>query len=136
MTYSPAFLYVEDDPLSREVLLIGLKNVMGYDKVWVFEDTTNFEARLHALEVVPDVFLLDIHMRPLNGFDVLKLLRCDSSYQKSRIIALTASVMNEEVEMLKESGFDGAIAKPIDPSVLPDLIRRIIAGETVWHVSL
>jgi CheY-like chemotaxis protein len=135
MTGDPSFLYVEDDPLSREVMRIGLKNVMGYDKVWVFEDTTDFEARLSALGIVPDVFLLDIHMRPLNGFDVLKLLRESKVYSQSRIVALTASVMSEEVQMLKDSGFDGGIAKPIDPATLPDLIHQILAGEKVWYIS-
>jgi CheY-like chemotaxis protein len=135
MTQERSFLYLEDDPLGREVIRIALQDVMKYKKVWIFEDSENFMDRAKALECIPDVIMLDIHMRPLNGFQVLELLRKDGSFSNSRIIALTASVMNEEVEMLKTSGFDSGIAKPIDPFIFPGLIERIINGETIWHIS-
>jgi CheY-like chemotaxis protein len=124
-----SFLYVEDDPLSREVIRIALKDVMKYDAVWIFESSENF------LERVPDIILLDIHMRPLNGFEMLKLLRENSAFSQSRIIALTASMMNEEVEMLRKGGFDGAIGKPLDPYIFPDLIRQIADGEEIWYIA-
>ncbi len=134
MNGDTSFLYVDDDPFSREVILIALNQVMKYEKVWVLEDSEDFMGRVGALGGIPDIILLDIHVTPLNGFEMLKLLRANPAYNRSRIIALTASVMNEEVAMLKESGFDGGIGKPVDPLVFPDLIHRIIVGETVWHV--
>lgn len=130
-----SFLYVEDDPLSREVIEIALKTIMKYDEVWIFESSENFIERVKALKVVPDIILLDIHMKPLDGFEMLKLLRENSAYNQSRIIALTASVMNEEVELLRKSGFDGAIGKPIDPYVFPNLIRQIADGEAIWYIA-
>jgi len=130
-----SFLYVEDDVLSREVIRIALEDVMKYKKVWMFEDSNDLLERVQALESAPDVILLDVHMRPLDGFEVLKLLRKNAAFSRSRVIALTASVMNEEVAMLKQSGFDGAIGKPIDPDVFPDLIRQIINGEEVWYIA-
>jgi len=42
---------------------------------------------------------------------------------------------NEEVSLLKSSGFDGAIAKPLNIEVFPDLIARIINGEQVWYIA-
>ena len=63
------------------------------------------------------------------------MLRADPNYSGAIVIALTASVMNEEIELLQQSGFDGAIGKPIDVDVFPDLIQRILDGEKVWHVS-
>ncbi len=52
-----------------------------------------------------------------------------------QIIALTASVMNEEVAQLRQSGFNGAIAKPLSFSTFPALMERIANGETVWHIA-
>jgi len=135
MIQQTSFLYVEDDPLSREVICIALKDEMHYENVWVFEDSESFMERVKALEAAPDVILLDIHVQPLDGLEMLKLLRETDMFEHSRFVAITASVMNEEVAMLKESGFDSGIGKPIDPDVFPDLIRRIIDGEKVWYIS-
>lgn len=130
-----SFLYFEDDALSREVVRIALEVVMRHENVWIFEDSSVFADKLNSLPQAPDVILLDIHMTPFDGFEMLSLLRQDSRYANSRIIALTASVMSEEVAMLKASGFDGGIGKPIDAEIFPGLIERIVAGETIWHIS-
>ena len=51
-----------------------------------------------------------------------------------QVVALTASVMSEEVARLKRRGFDGAIAKPLNVEAFPDLIARIMEGESVWYI--
>jgi CheY-like chemotaxis protein len=128
------FLYVEDDPLSREALDVILRRVMKIERLTVFADSSDFLARVRALPYTPDVFLLDIHVAPYSGFEMLEQLRAQPAYASARIIALTASVMNEEVAMLRERGFDGVIAKPINVSNFSRLLTRILAGETVWSV--
>lgn len=130
-----AVVYVDDDLMSREALGIILSRVMKIPHVTLFEDSRDILNRLRALPVRPDVVLLDIHMLPHNGFEVLKMLRADAAFASARVIALTASVMNEEVELLKQSGFDGVIGKPINVASFPRLIQRVIAGETIWHVT-
>jgi two-component system cell cycle response regulator DivK len=42
--------------------------------------------------------------------------------------------MNEEVKVLREAGFDGVIAKPIDYDTFPNVLHRILNGEQVWHI--
>lgn len=129
------YLYVEDDPLSREALKIVMTSVMGVKHLHILEDSTDFMARVRALPAVPDLFMLDIHMMPYDGFEMLSMLRTDSTYAQSRVIALTASVMNEEVAMLKERGFNGAIGKPIDVAQFSGLIQRVMRGDSVWHIT-
>ena len=68
--------------------------------------------RIEALPSVPDVIFLDIHMKPHDGFEMLTRLRQHPIFAASTIIAVTASVMNEEVDRLREAGFNGAIGKP------------------------
>ena len=130
-----AFLYVEDDSLSREIMKFIMEAGMGVSKLAIFEDSSDFMNRLKALPDRPDVILLDIHVRPHNGFEMLKMLQADAEYAKCRIIALTASVMNEEVEQLRISGFNGAIAKPLSVQTFPGLLKRVIAGEDVWYIA-
>ena len=130
-----AYLYVEDDPFSREIMQMLMENVMDVRNLTIFDDSTNFIDHLKLLQPKPDVILLDIHVKPHSGFEMLKLVREDPAYQNSKVIALTASVMNEEVAKLRESGFDAAIAKPLSMQTFPDMIARVMSGETVWYVA-
>lgn len=129
------FLYVEDDALSREIMSMILGTVMGVQSLTIFEDSRDFKARLDALNPQPTIIMLDIHMKPDDGFTLLDQIRSDPTYSDARVIALTASVMSEEVARLKGSGFDGAIAKPLDIGSFPDLITRVATGEPVWHIA-
>lgn len=129
------FVYVEDDPMSRKALELILTRVMGIGNVHIFPDSTDFMEKVHALPQHPDLFLLDIHVPPYSGFEMLKMLRADTAYANARIVALTASVMNEEVALLRDSGFDGVCGKPIDIANFPSVIERILGGEKVWHVT-
>jgi CheY-like chemotaxis protein len=129
------FLYVEDDPLSREVMQMIMSNGMGVTRLSIFEDSADFLPRIKALTTHPDIIMLDVHVKPLSGLDMLRMLRSDPDYHTAKIIALTASVMNEEVEELRTSGFDGAIGKPVSVTTFPNLMERIVAGEAVWHIA-
>ena len=129
------YLCVEDDEMNRLAVKAVFNRMMGIQRLVVFDDSTDFISRLKLLEEHPTVFLLDVHVKPHNGFEMLKMLREDPEYHDAKVIAFTASVMNEEVEKLRESGFDSAIGKPINVSVFPDLIRRIVQGEAIWYIT-
>jgi CheY-like chemotaxis protein len=131
MTNHPAILYVEDDPESRLVMQILLTEVMGLTHVTIFEDSQAFMPRLRALQSRPDIIFLDIHVRPIDGFQMLDMLRAHGDYQAVPVVALTASVMNDEVRKLKEAGFDGVISKPVDQDEFPAVIQRILAGQPI-----
>jgi CheY-like chemotaxis protein len=135
MSSDPVFVYVEDDPLSREVLFLTLREGMGYEQVTVFEDGAQFLAALPQMQPAPNFFLFDIHMAPYDGFELLARLHQEPGYEGARVVALTASVMNEEIVKLKQAGFWGVIPKPIDPIRFPVLLQKILAGEAVWTVK-
>ena len=65
---------------------------------------------------------------------MLHMLRQSQQFKQTRIIALTASVMNEEVEQLQSAGFEGCLAKPIDVENFPETLDRIMQGEYLWHI--
>ena len=127
-------LYVEDDASNRLVMKLLVEKTLNVKNYAIFEDSVDFLSRVRNLPVRPDIILLDIHVSPLNGFQMLQLIREDSVYSDIKVVALTASVMNEEVEQLRTSGFDGAIGKPIPLSTFPVVIERIINGESIWQV--
>jgi CheY-like chemotaxis protein len=134
MTEHTTFLYVEDDPRSREVMNLLMTKVIKVKELVLFEDSADFGLRLNDLTREPDVILLDIHVKPHDGFAMLNMIRREPALKNAKVIALTASVMNEEVEAMRSRGFDGAIAKPLSMTSFPGLIERIVAGEAVWHI--
>ncbi len=135
MTNERIYLCVEDDEMNRIAVKAVFNRVMGIQQLVIFDDSTDFMTRLKLLEPKPTIFLLDVHVRPHDGFEMLKMLRLDPDYRNARVIAFTASVMNEEVERLRTSGFDSAIGKPINVSVFPSLIERIAQGEAIWYIT-
>jgi CheY-like chemotaxis protein len=127
-------LCVEDDPSNRLVMKLLVEKMVNPKYYAIFEDSVDFIPRVRNLPTRPDIILLDIHISPFNGFQMLQMIRGDAVYFDSKVVALTASVMNEEVEKLRKSGFDGAIGKPITLSTFPIVIERIIKGESIWQV--
>jgi len=125
-------VYVEDDPHSCEIMRVLLRHFLGTDDFAIFSDSHDLLAKLAALPVVPDLFLLDIYMEPLDGYTLLGLLRQDPRYQHKPVVALTASVTAQEVERIRAAGFDGMIGKPVSSQTLPAIIRRLLQGEQVW----
>lgn len=129
------FLYIEDDPMSRQVMQMIFESVLGVNTLAMLEDSREFLPRIQGLPESPTVFLLDIQMHPLSGFDMLELIRRDPQLADRTVIALTASVMSDEIQRMRDAGFDGAISKPISATTFPDLIRQIVNGEPVWHIG-
>lgn len=133
-TQQPVILYVEDDPQSRKLMSMLLKGRMKLPHVTILEDSKDFLVNMETLDPKPDLILLDIHMKPYNGFEMLSMLRELPWAEQTPIVALTASVMNEEVQQLRSMGFNGCLAKPIDLDTFPDTLNHIIAGETIWRI--
>lgn len=128
------FLYVEDDASSRKVMRLLMERILGTPHYALFEDSADFMSRLTTLPRVPDMILLDIHLKPLDGFALLRLLRADPIYHDTLVLAVTASIMNDEVNDLRASGFDGAIGKPLSLQQFPAQIASALAGEPVWDI--
>ncbi len=131
----PVFLYVENDELSREVMKTLLTRGLGYRDLTMFETSAHFQQNLENLSHKLDVIFLDIHMEPIDGFEMLRMIRQSKDHAATPVIALTASVMYEEVRRLREVGFDGVIAKPINYDTFPHVLDRILHGEQIWNTK-
>lgn len=130
----PRVLYVEDDAMSRKMMRLLLQGRLHFPDVTIFENSENFESRVDSLDPKPAIIFLDIHMKPYTGFEMLRMLRTMPWTDGVPIIALTASVMHEEVQQLMTVGFDGCLGKPIDLDTFPDTLQRILKGEHVWRI--
>ena len=127
-------LYVEDDSLSCEIMAMIFEDSLDHELV-IFQDSDNFMQRVNDLDKRPVLILLDIHVQPYNGFEMLDMLRSSDRYRDIPVLALTASVMNEEVSALRQSGFNGAISKPIDQDGFAYNLKQALAGKEVWTIT-
>jgi two-component system cell cycle response regulator DivK len=84
-----------------------------------------------AIEVAqrdrPSMILLDIRMPGMSGVDVSRLLRADSRFSKTLIVAVTAHAMPQEHEEIRAAGFDDIIAKPCLPDELLRKVQQLMA---------
>ena len=128
------YLYVEDDPASCLVMKLLMDKMIRAQSLTIFDDSTNFMERVQQLSNQPDMILLDIQLQPYDGFAMLDMLRQNSNYANVPVIALTASVMSEEIDRLRLAGFSGVIAKPLSIRQFPDMLRKLFAGESIWSI--
>jgi CheY-like chemotaxis protein len=63
----------------------------------------------------PDLILCDLQLPGIDGFGVLRELRADAALARVPIVALTAYAMVGDRDRVLAAGFDGYLAKPLDP---------------------
>ena len=79
-----------------------------------------------ALERKPDLILMDIQLPGMNGIDALKVLRADPKTSKIPVIAVTASVMQQDRTLITEAGFDRYVGKPINIREFLEAVRSVL----------
>jgi PAS domain S-box-containing protein len=67
-----------------------------------------------ALACRPALILLDINMPGMNGYQVLEVLKADTSLKAIPIVAVTANAMLRDIERGRAAGFADYISKPLD----------------------
>lgn len=116
-------LIVDDHPLLRSgvVQLIALEA----DMETVGEAASGEEAIVKALQLEPDLILLDLNMKGMNGIETLISLR--EQGVTALIIMFTVSDNQEDVIAALKAGADGYLLKDMAPDEL--ILRIRDAGE-------
>lgn len=69
---------------------------------------------LKVLESIkPKIILLDIMMPEMDGFETLKNIRAKKNFNDIKVFAVTAKAMENARDIIKNSGFEDCIFKPI-----------------------
>ncbi len=115
-------LVADDKATGRELV----RTVLEREGLEVLEAENGRDAVEQARTLQPDLIILDIHMPEMDGFEVVQTLRKDPSFEKTPIIALTASAMMGDKEKALRSGFTGYITKPIQLNALRQEVQRLL----------
>ncbi len=116
-------LVVDDIPTNRFIAA----QFLGMANIEVHEAGSGEEALEMAEALSPDAILLDIHMPSLGGEEVLRHLCATGACRSMAIVAMTADALLGDREHYLRAGFDGYVAKPLDPAVLLTELDRALS---------
>jgi len=115
-------MVIEDD-LNMFSLLQMLLEFEGY-KVVFWEGGEEIQQIVEAvIREKPELILMDVHLRHLNGFEVLRSIRKKSELDQVRVLISSGVDMTEKSQ---QEGADGFILKPFMPDELIDKIGQTI----------
>lgn len=119
------FLVVEDNELNMEIAQEIFSSV-GAKVEYAYNGAEGVEKFTQSPEGYYDLILMDVQMPVMNGYTATRKLR-ELPRQDARsvpILAMTADAFAEDIEMAKESGMNGHLAKPLNM----DAVNRTIEG--------
>jgi two-component system cell cycle response regulator DivK len=118
-------LIVEDNEKNLK-LVRDVLQVKGFATI---EAGTAEEGIQLAASRKPDLILMDIQLPGMSGIEALKHLRADKATAAIPVVAVTASVMQQDRKLITEAGFDGYVGKPINIKEFLDAVRTAL-GDT------
>lgn len=125
MASGSTILIVDDDPAARQVLKALLARE-GFNLAFA---ESGIEALEKAVELMPDLILLDVMMPHMDGFEVCQRLRSNPLTAQVPIIMVTALADRDSRLRGVEVGADDFVSKPFDA---PELKARI---HTIIHLN-
>ncbi|MEP6936695.1 MAG: response regulator [Chthoniobacterales bacterium] len=119
-------LIIDDDPGLSKLVQITLEKTRLYEaKV---ENRSQNALRV-AREFRPDLILLDVDMPGLDGGDVARLIRADSTLQQIPVVFFTSIISPDEAgQGMVSRGGENFLAKPVDANVLIRSIESLLGS--------
>jgi class 3 adenylate cyclase/CheY-like chemotaxis protein len=115
-------LVADDNPLNVDILRTRL-TVHGYEILTAGDGET---ALTLAREQQPDLLLLDVMMPGLDGLEVCRRLKGDSTLPFMPIILVTAKADSRDVVAGLEAGADEYLTKPVDQGALVARVKSML----------
>ena len=115
-------LYVEDNEMNRKIV----RDLLKRTKYTLVEAHDGEAGVAKALEIRPDLILMDIQLPKISGLDATRKLRAEAATAQTPIIAITSFALSGDDQKAKEAGATAYLAKPYSPFDLLTLIRKIL----------
>lgn len=104
-------LYIEDNPVNTLVVqeLVATRPHLKLD--CAADGISGVEM---ALQLAPELILIDMQLPDIDGFEVLRRLRSHRQTALTRCIAVSANAVPEDMARARQMGFSDYWTKPID----------------------
>jgi two-component system, cell cycle response regulator DivK len=120
----PVVLIAEDFEDARELY----REYLEFSGFEVLTAANGREAVQRAIELQPDLILMDASMPVLDGWQATRALKSDPSTRHIPILALTAHAFDDAKQQARAAGCDGFITKPCLPDDLVSQVRAALDG--------
>ncbi len=116
----PRLLLIDDDPIISEMVTINLEHA-GYQ---VIQASDGIKGQALAIQLMPDMIILDLMLPRVDGFTVCQRLRRDERTKEIPVMMLTAmGQIQDKVEGFN-AGADDYLTKPFE---LDEMLARVRA---------
>jgi CheY-like chemotaxis protein len=122
-------LIVDDKPLNRQ-LLIKLLNPLGFE----LKEATNGQEAIEIWDSwEPHLIWMDMRMPVMDGYEATQYIKSTIKGQATAIIALTASVLEEERAVILSAGCDDFMRKPFREADIFDAMHKHIGVRYIYE---
>ena len=118
----PLILVAEDERDIRELIIISLE----IDGFRVVDVPNGEEAVKKALEISPDLILMDVRMPKMSGFEACQALKADDRTKDIPVVFLSAKGQENEVSTGLELGASDYFLKPFAPDELAKRVNKVL----------
>lgn len=120
-------LIIEDNPANM-LLMVYLLKAFGHEPLEASSGLPGLEL---AQRTTPQLILCDLQLPGLDGYEIARRFKSDPALKSVPLIAVTAYAMVGDREKALLSGFDGYIAKPINPETFVGEVENFLhSGES------
>jgi signal transduction histidine kinase/CheY-like chemotaxis protein len=120
-------LVAEDNPVNQR-LARAMFSKMGHQ---VTIANNGLEALSHWDKSEFDLIFMDVQMPEMDGLEAARQIRKQELLKgtRSRMIAMTANVLDGDRELCLSAGMDDYVSKPISRDSLADVINRVLVAQ-------
>ncbi|MEG3848838.1 AAA family ATPase [Microcoleus sp. herbarium19] len=122
-------ILIVDDKPSNNLLLLKLLSPLGFE----LKEASNGQEAVEIWNAwEPHLILMDMRMPVMDGYEATKLIKGTVKGQATAIIAVTASVLEEERAVVSLAGCDDFIRKPFREADIFDAIHKLIGVNFIY----
>ncbi len=115
---------IEDDP-TMVGLLKTLLNLEGFDS-YEHQTSSNEPILNQITQILPDIIFLDVHLRDLDGLELIQQIKLDKTLQGIPVIMTSGT---DYKDLCLKFGAHDFILKPYMPDDLISILKKIIIKE-------
>lgn len=127
----PRKILVIDDKVENRLVIVDLLAPLGFQ----LYQASNAKGGLElAINIRPDLILIDLVMPVMDGFELVKQLRQVIEFKDTPMVAVSASVFAHHQQQSLAVGCNSFLAKPIHADILFDLLEKHLALRWIYEL--
>lgn len=119
---TPSILIADDSTSIRQ----SLQHMLRQKNYTLYEARDGMEALEQLTARIPDIFLLDMEMPNLNGYDLLNIMRLYPELADVKVIILTSRSSQKHRQRALGMGAQAYLTKPCPQDILLETIARLL----------